>query len=387
MHGQTHSARRAIVLVLDACGAGALPDADLYGDAGTNTLAHLASAIGGLRLPTLQRLGLGSIMPIEGVPPVPHPAVHGRLHALGPGKDSTVGHWELMGVVLERPQPSFPDGLPAALRRRLERAAGASFICGQPRNGIAAIEQFGAEHLYSRAVILYTSVDSVVQLAAHVDVVAEDELYEVARRVRAVLSGEHGVGRVIARPFTGGDGAFVRTPGRRDFALPPPSRGYIGELAQRGVPIHGVGKIADLFAGDPAIEPHPGAANREALASAAALLEHLHSGFAFVNLVETDQVYGHRKDVDGFHAALRAIDAEVERWLPRLRADDLLVLTADHGVDPAHPRTDHTREHVPLLAVTGEMLRRGGVASRDDAGRCGRDDAGRDDAGRCWLDD
>ncbi|MHB1468915.1 MAG: phosphopentomutase, partial [Solirubrobacteraceae bacterium] len=362
MHRESQSAKRAIVLVIDACGAGALPDAELYGDAGTNTLVHLAEAVGGLRLPTLERLGLGCIMPIPGVTPVARPAVHGRLHALGPGKDSTAGHWELMGVVLERPPPSFPNGLPAELQARLGRATGRSFICGEPQNGIAAIERYGVEHVRSGAPILYTSVDSVVQIAAHVGVIPERELYDVAEKVRAELQGELGVGRVIARPFEGDDGSFSRTPGRRDYALAPPVRGYLGELAERGVLIDGVGKVADLFARDPAIASHPGPSNEAALATASALLDETESGFVFVNLVETDQVYGHRKDVDGFHRALQRIDAELARWLPRLRAGDLLVVTADHGVDPAHERSDHTREHVPLLAATGEMLsgRQGG---------------------------
>lgn len=363
MHPAEQSARRAIVLVIDACGAGALPDAALYGDAGANTLVHLAEAVGGLTLPTLQRLGLGCVTAIAGVASTPTPAIHGRLHALGPGKDSTVGHWELMGIVLEQQQPSFPDGLPPELSARLERATGARLICGRPSNGIAAIEQFGGEHVDGGGVIAYTSVDSVVQLAAHVDVLPPERLYEIAARVRAELSGEHGVGRVIARPFTGTPGAFTRTPGRRDFALAPPTRGYVAQLERERVPVHGVGKIADLFARDPWIESHPGASNEAALASGARLLDELHSGLIFVNLVETDQTYGHRKDVDGFHAALQAIDGEVARWLPRLREGDLLVLTADHGVDPAHPGSDHTREHVPLLAVTGAMLDSdGGVA-------------------------
>lgn len=343
------------MLVLDACGVGALPDAELYGDAGTNTLGHLAEAVGGLRLPVLERLGLGSILPLEGVPPASTPAIHGRLHPLGPGKDSTVGHWEMMGVVLERPQPTYPDGVPEALRRRLSQALGRELICNLPRNGIAAIEQFGQEHMGSGALILYTSQDSVLQLAAHVDVVPPQQLYEACVTVRAQMHGQDAVGRVIARPFTGAPGAFERTDGRHDFALPPQGRSYIDELSERGVAIHGVGKVFDLFAESPAIEPHPGAGNAVALREAARLLDELDEGFVFVNLVETDQVYGHRKDVEGFHRALQAIDAEVGDWLPRLREGDLLILTADHGVDPAHPLSDHTREHALLLALTGAM--------------------------------
>jgi phosphopentomutase len=350
------SGRRAFVLVIDACGVGALADAAAYGDEGTNTLAHVAQAVGGLQLPTLGALGLGSILALEGVPSVADPVIHGRLHALGPGKDSTTGHWELMGVVLDRPLPTYPDGFPPAVIARLQAATGRQIVCNRPYNGIAAIEDYGAEHLRTGALILYTSQDSVLQLAAHVDRMPVSELYRACTAARAQMRGEHAVGRVIARPFTGVPGAFERTEGRRDFALAPPSRSYLQELSDAGVPTHGVGKISDLFAGVGIDRSHPGATNELALSSARELLGELAAGLVLVNLIETDQVYGHRKDSTGFHRALRAIDAELGEWLGRLRADDLLLVTADHGVDPAHPGTDHTREHAPLLALTGEML-------------------------------
>jgi phosphopentomutase len=349
--------RRAIVLVIDACGVGALPDAADYGDAGTNTLAHVARAVGGLRLPVLASLGLGSILELEGVPRAVDPAIYGRLCARGPGKDSTAGHWELMGVVLDRPLPTYPGGFPPAVIDRLEAAMGRAIVCNRPYNGIAAIEDFGAEHLRTGALILYTSQDSVLQLAAHVERVSPEELYQACAAARGVMSGEDGVGRVIARPFTGAPGAFERTAGRRDFALEPPARSYLQELRDAGVETHGVGKISDLFAGVGVARSYPGATNELALASARALLAELEGGFVFVNLIETDQVYGHRKDAAGFHRALRAIDGELGEWLERLRFGDLLIVTADHGVDPAHPGTDHTREYAPLLAITGEMLR------------------------------
>ncbi len=348
--------RRAFVLVLDACGVGALPDAAAYGDEGTNTLAHVAEAVGGLELPVLASLGLGSILPLAGVAPAVDPAVYGRLCALGPGKDSTAGHWELMGIVLDRPLPTYPDGFPAAAIARLRAAMGHEIVCNRPYNGIAAIDDYGAEHLRTGALILYTSQDSVLQLAAHVERVPIEELYRACAAARAEMSGEHAVGRVIARPFTGAPGAFERTEGRRDFALAPPSRSYLQELVDMGVPTHGVGKISDLFAGVGIGRSHPGATNARALQSARGLLDELDRGLGFVNLIETDQVYGHRKDAAGFYRALRAIDAELGEWLPRLRAEDLLIVTADHGVDPDHPGTDHTREYAPLLAVTGEML-------------------------------
>lgn len=355
------------MLVVDACGVGALPDAADYGDEGTNTLVHVAEAVGGLELPVLASLGLGSIVPLAGVAPASDPTIYGRLHALGPGKDSTAGHWELMGIVLDRPLPTYPSGFPPRVIARLQAAMGREVVCNRPYNGIAAIDDYGAEHLRTGALILYTSQDSVLQLAAHVERVPIEELYGACAAARREMTGEHAVGRVIARPFTGAPGEFERTEGRRDFALPPPSGGYLQELVDVGVPTHGIGKISDLFAGVGIGRSHPGATNARALASARELLDGFDRGLVFVNLIETDQVYGHRKDSFGFYEALRAIDAELGEWLERLRVEDLLIVTADHGVDPAHAGTDHTREYAPLLAITGEMLaaRSGGVAHTD----------------------
>jgi phosphopentomutase len=350
--------RRAIVLVLDACGVGALPDAALYGDEGTNTLAHTAEAVGGLQVPTLAALGLGSIVPLEGVPAASDPVIHGRLHPLGPGKDSTTGHWELMGVTLERALPTYPEGFPEEVIAALVEAMGHQIICNRPYNGIAAIEDFGSEHLRTGALILYTSQDSVLQLAAHVDRVPPAELYRSCVAARAVMRGDHAVGRVIARPFEGPEGGFRRTQGRRDFAVRPPGRSYLQELGSAGVEVHGVGKITDLFAGVGISQSHPGATNALALESVARLLADLDGGLVFANLIETDQVYGHRKDTAGFARALEAIDAELARRLAELGEEDLLIVTADHGVDPTHPGTDHTREYAPLLAISGEMQRR-----------------------------
>ncbi|HST55392.1 MAG TPA: phosphopentomutase [Solirubrobacteraceae bacterium] len=364
--------RRAIVLVIDACGVGALPDAERYGDAGVNTLAHVADAVGGLDLPALSALGLGSILPLRGVAPAVDPAIHGRLHPLGPGKDSIAGHWELMGVVLERPLPTYPGGFPPEVIARLTNAMGHQVICNRPYNGIDVLEDFGAQHLQTGALILYTSQDSVLQLAAHVERVPFAELRRACAAAREMMQGEHAIGRVIARPFNGSQGTFRRTDGRRDFALAPPGRSYLQELQSAGVTVHGVGKISDLFAGVGVTHSHPGATNAAALASTGALLDEVGSGLIFVNLIETDQVYGHRKDTEGFHRALREIDEHVAGWLTHLRTDDLLVITADHGVDPAHPGTDHTREYAPLLAVTGAELQSrrvrvsGPIAGRHD---------------------
>ncbi len=343
--------RRAAVVVLDACGVGELPDAADYGDAGSNTLVHLAEQAGGLRLPTLQRLGLGSIVPLLGVPPAAAPVVHGRLRPLGPGKESVTGHWELMGVVPERPLPTYPDGFPPEVVDALERATGLRFCCNRPYSGTEVLDAYGPHHLESGEAILYTSADSVLQIATHIDRLSEPQLYAACEAAREVMSGEHAVGRVIARPFEGVPGAFRRREGRRDYSLVPPARSYLEELQAAGAPVHGVGKIRDLFAGVGIDVKHPAATNAQGLEVIAELLRELDAGLIFVNLVDTDQVYGHRHDVEGFHRALQEIDAAVASWLTLLRDDDLLILTADHGVDPTAPHTDHTREYAPLLAV------------------------------------
>jgi phosphopentomutase len=342
--------RRAFVVVIDACGAGELPDAAEYGDAGANTLLHVAQAVGGLVLPTLGELGLGNILALPGVPPSPAPVLHGRLHALGPGKDSSSGHWELMGVVVPHAPPTYPDGLPAGLLARVEATIGVPVICNRPYNGVAAIEDYGEEHLACGYPILYTSQDSVVQLAAHVSLLSPEELYAACAALRAALTGADAIRRVIARPFDGVPGAFERTLGRRDYTLPPPSRGHLGALRDAGIAVHGVGKAADLFGPGSFDTVHAGATNEQALECVEHLLGELEQGFVFANLIETDQRYGHRKDAAGFHHALALIDAALARWLTRMGEGDLLIITADHGCDPAAAHSDHTREHAPLLA-------------------------------------
>jgi phosphopentomutase len=343
--------RRALVVVMDACGIGELPDAADYGDSGSNTLVHLAEQVGGLRLPTLGRLGLGSIVPLLGVPPAVGPGVYGRLRPLGPGKESTTGHWELMGVVPAQALRTYPGGFPEDVVRALEDVTGLRFCCNRPYSGTEVIEDYGRHHLETGEAILYTSADSVLQIACHVDRVSEASLYAACEAARAVMTGEHAVGRVIARPFEGSPGSFRRREGRRDYSLVPPSRSYLQELQDAGVQVHGVGKIHDLFAGVGVDVKHAGATNAAVIAATSRLLAELESGFIFVNLVETDQVYGHRHDVEGFHRALIEIDTAVSTWLGLLGDDDLLILTADHGVDPTAPHTDHTREYAPLLAV------------------------------------
>ncbi len=343
--------RRAFVIVIDACGAGELPDSGEYGDAGVNTLGHVAEAAGGLELPVLAALGLGNILPLAGVPPVDDPVVHGRLHPLGPGKDTITGHWELMGVITPVALRTYPEGFPEEIVEQLIDATGRGVLCNRPYSGTEVIAEFGERHLETGDLIVYTSADSVLQIAAHVDECPPAELYAACAAAREIMSGEHAVGRVIARPFRGEPGAFQRTNGRKDIALPPPARSYMDELQAAGVPVHTVGKIGQVFDGVGIDVQHKGPTNAAALAATAELIDSLEGGFVFTNLVETDQVYGHRGDVPGFHDALKGIDAEVGRWLERLDPKrDLLILTADHGCDPTTPGTDHTREHAPLLA-------------------------------------
>ncbi len=348
---QALGSRRAFVVVLDACGVGALPDAAQYGDAGYNTLSHLADQVGCLVLPTLERFGLGSIVPVAGVAPTEGLGLHGRLHALGPGKDSTVGHWELMGVVTEHALPTYPEGFPPEVLDLVTKASGRGVLCNRPYNGIAVIDEFGAEQLQTGSLIVYTSADSVLQIAANESVVPTAELHEICARIRRELPADHQIGRVIARPFRGQPGHFERTEGRKDFAVAAPGRSYLDELHDAGVPVHSVGKAGQLFVGRGVDEQHPGATNSAAIESVTALVGNLERGLVFANLIETDQVYGHRHDATGFADALSKIDHAVAVWLELLRPDDLLILTADHGVDVTASHTDHTREYVPLLAT------------------------------------
>jgi phosphopentomutase len=343
--------RRAFVIVLDACGAGELPDSADYGDAGANTLGHVAEVCGGLDVPVMGALGLGSALPLVGVPPSADPVVHGRLHPQGPGKDTITGHWELMGTITPVALRTYPDGFPEEIVEQLIDGTGRGVLCNKPYSGTAVIDDYAELHRKTGDLIVYTSADSVLQIAAHVDECPPAELYAACAVAREIMQGEHAVGRVIARPFRGEPGAYVRTEGRRDIALPPPGRSYLEELQADGIATHTVGKIGQVFAGVGVDHQHKGSTNAKAIEATTALMDELDGGFVFTNLVETDQVYGHRQDVEGFHGALRVIDGAVATWIERLDPErDLLVLTADHGCDPTTPGTDHSREHVPLLA-------------------------------------
>ena len=342
---------RAAVIVLDAVGVGELPDAAAYGDEGSSTLQHVASAVGGLALPNLQRLGLGSVQELDGCPPAPDaPAVVGRLRERSAGKDTTTGHWELVGVVTEVAMPTYPHGFPPEVVEAFSAATGRGVIGNEAASGTEIIERLGDEHVATGKWIVYTSADSVFQVAAHEDVVPLEELYAACRTARALLEPPHAVGRVIARPFIGGSGAYRRTGHRHDFSLEPTRPNHLSRLREAGVAVHGVGKIADVFAGLDVDTSAPAGSNAAGIEETVRLLRELEDGLVFTNLVETDMVYGHRNDPEGFHRSLQEFDAALPTILDALRPDDLLVICSDHGCDPTTPSTDHSREHALLLA-------------------------------------
>jgi phosphopentomutase len=341
---------RAAIIVLDGVGIGATDDAVDYGDAGSDTLAHVAEAVGGLELPNLAAAGLGNIAPLRGVAPSPSPrAAWGRMHPRSAGKDSTTGHWEIAGVHLDRAFPTYPNGFPPAILDAFAARTGRAVIGNVAASGTAIIDTFAAEHLRTGAWIVYTSADSVFQIAAHEELVPLAELYAACEIARELLAHPHDVSRVIARPFLGRDGRYERSAHRRDYSIPPPTDTLLDALAAAGIDRAGVGKVDDLFAGRNITSRHvPG--NAEGTTAILHWLEAARSGFLFANLVDFDQLYGHRNDPPGFHQALRAFDATLPALTAALREDDLLFLTADHGNDPTTPSTDHAREAVPLLA-------------------------------------
>lgn len=341
--------RRACILVLDGVGIGEAADADAYGDEGSHTLANTARAVGGFALPNLQRAGLGNLAPIAGLPIEPHPtAAHGVLCPKSKGKDSTAGHWELAGVHLAAPFPTYPQGFPPAVLDEFTRRTGRACIGNVVGSGTALLDRYGAEHVRTGAWIVYTSADSVFQVAAHEQVVPLTELHAACQEAREMLVAPHNVSRVIARPFVGVDGAWVRTVNRRDFSVESPDETLLDALAAAGIPRTGVGKVDDLFARRALLGGHT-ASNAEGIARIRDWLA-AGDGFCFANLVDFDQAFGHRNDVPGFYGALREFDAALPTLTDALREDDLLFMTADHGNDPTTPSTDHARENVPVLA-------------------------------------
>jgi phosphopentomutase len=343
------------VLVLDGAGIGALPDAGTYGDEGSDTLGNVCRQVA-VHTPTLQALGLGCIASLRGIPPPAQPtAAFGRMAERSPGKDSVTGHWELTGIVLERAFPTFPHGFPRDLIERLEALIGRSTIGNVVASGTQIIEQLGEEHLRTHAPIVYTSADSVFQIAAHEDVIPVAELYRICELAYDLAVEEHGMGRVIARPFVGTPGGFTRTANRHDYAMPPRGETLLDRLTAASIPVVAIGKISDLFAGRGLSHPVHTANDDEVMDAVGEAIVDTPSGLIFANLVDFDTQYGHRNDVAGYAANLERFDARLAALLPALDQADLLVITADHGNDPTTPSTDHSREYVPLLVYGGAV--------------------------------
>ncbi|MEG1849020.1 MAG: phosphopentomutase [Oscillospiraceae bacterium] len=354
--------RRIFLMVLDSFGVGALPDAADYGDAGSNTLRAVAAA--GVSLPNMARLGLGNLDGVDCLPRDNAPlGAFARLSERSKGKDTTIGHWEIAGVVSPSPMPVYPNGFPKKLLAELSAQINRKSLCNKPYSGTEVIRDYGREHLETGSVIVYTSADSVMQIAAHEDKIPLEELYQICRIARALLTGEHAVGRVIARPFSGTYPDFVRTGNRRDFSLPPPKPTLLDHLCGAGRDVIAVGKISDIFAGRGMTQTIVTHGNADGLAQASLLLERDFNGLCFINLVDFDMLYGHRNDPKGYALALERFDRWLGGALPLLRPEDVMMITADHGCDPSTPSTDHSREYVPLL-IAGAPIRPTNLGTR-----------------------
>ena len=349
---------RVVWIVLDSVGIGEMPDADEYGDRGSDTLGNIANQRP-LHLPNLCRLGLANIKPLAGLAADPSPiGAYGKCALASPGKDTTTGHWEMAGIHLAKPFPLFPHGFPPEVMNEFEARIGRATLGNKAASGTEIIKELGEEHMRTGSPIVYTSADSVFQVAAHEEVIPLFELYKICETARDLLRGPYEVGRVIARPFTGSPGTFTRTSNRHDYAVPPPKGMLLDQLSERGIEVFSVGKIFDVFLGRGIREQDKTKSNADGMAKTLDAMESVERGLIFVNLVDFDQLYGHRNDVEGYARALE----EVDGWLPalesKLKADDLAILTADHGCDPTTPSTDHSREYVPLL-VYGKNARHG----------------------------
>ncbi len=350
---------KVLLIILDGVGVGALPDAGEYGDEGSNTLGNLARVSGGLSLPNLERAGLGNIVPLEGISARNDAVANfGKMAEASPGKDSISGHWEIAGLILEQPFPTYPDGFPPEVMGRFEKAIGRGTLGNKAASGTEIIKELGDEHVRTGKPIVYTSADSVFQVAAHVDVIPLGELYRISKIAREQLTGRHAVGRVIARPFEGPSGRFNRTADRKDFSLCPPAPTLMDKLIEKGLKTVSVGKVDHLFAKRGFTDVVHTRSNAEGIAGTIEQAGSHVSGLVFANLVDFDMLWGHRNNPEGFRKGLREFDEALPRIMEPLGADDMLVVTADHGNDPTTPSTDHSREYVPLL-VYGKNLKSG----------------------------
>ena len=353
--------RKAILIVLDGCGVGELPDAAKYGDSGSNTLGNLSLKIpGGFNLPNLQKLGLGNIIPLAGMEPSDKPSGNfGKMAERSPGKDSTDGHWEMAGLITEKPFPTYPRGFPPEAIEPFKKAIGRDILANQTASGTEIIKELGDEHVRTGFPIIYTSADSVFQIACHEEVVPLEQLYDWCRIARNILAGEHAVGRVIARPFIGASGSYQRVGGhRQDFSLQPPRPTILDHIKKAGLEVVGVGKIHDVYAGQGLTQSLHSDGNHDGMAKILDAWPKLSRGLLMANLVEFDMTWGHRNDMAGFYQGLRDFDAWLPGLLKTMTKDDLLFITADHGNDPTTSSTDHSREYVPLL-VYGPGIKSG----------------------------
>ncbi len=361
-----------MVVVLDSVGVGGAPDAAEFGDVGSATLQNIAASVGGLCLPNLAKLGLGNVSGAAGVESVePAGGAFGLMTELSPGKDTTTGHWELMGVILEHAFPLYPEGFPDEVMDVFHRAIGSETLGNYPASGTVIIDELGAEHMATGKPIVYTSGDSVLQIASHIDVVPLERLYEMCEQARSILTGPHEVGRVIARPFTGTPGSFTRTSDRHDYAIEPPSPTVLDHIAGEGLEVRGVGKIADIFAGRGVTSSLPTKSNDEGIEATIAEIGAISRGLVFTNLVDFDQSFGHRNDPAGYALALESFDARLPDITSALGEDDVLIVTADHGNDPTTPSTDHSREQVPLLVAGSRVLKGTDLGVRATFADCG----------------
>ncbi len=345
---------RAAIIILDGVGAGEMPDAASYGDEGSNTLKNLARAVGGLDLPTLEGMGLGNIIEIEGVPRKEKPvASWGRMAERSAGKDTITGHWEMTGIISEKPFPTYPNGFPPEIIEKFERRIGRSVLWNKPASGTEIIRELGEEHMRTGQPIVYTSADSVFQIAAHEDIISVEELYRMCKAAREILTPPHNVCRVIARPFVGPP--FVRTYLRKDFALTPPEDTVLDMLCKNGIEVWSVGKVCDMYGKRGFTRCIKSAGNADGMEKLSEVLTEFLNGLIFINLVDFDTLYGHRNNTEGFSSALEAFDTWLATFIPKLGEEDFLFITADHGCDPTTPSTDHSREYVPVLFYNNKL--------------------------------